>query len=163
MLGFQRFALLLSLLLGVLICFPNYPLSAWMFIGSALALGIVVIMVVSFIFAISGLDRFASFNHVITLILLIGFGYVLLWYLPQEGDVKPIDQLRQGKFPTQADIVRGVKQLTFNFDFNRRGAHNDENFANQQRQKASTPAPQKTESDSGNNAEKWKSIGIKAN
>ncbi|MBO4675638.1 MAG: hypothetical protein J5601_06125 [Elusimicrobiaceae bacterium] len=163
MLGFQRLALLLLCLLGALICFPNYPLSAWLFIGAVFAVGIGVIMVLSFIFAISGLDRFASFNHVITLIFIIAVGYVLLWYLPQDGDVKPIEQLRQGKFPTQADLVRGFKQLTFNFDFNRRGAHNEQNFSNQQRSNPPAKTPQKTESNSSDSAEKWKSIGIKAN
>lgn len=163
MLIFQRFALLLLCLLGALICFPNYPLSAWLFVGLVFAIGMAVIMVVSFIFAISGLDRFASFNHVVTLVLVIGVGYVLLWYLPQEGDLKPIDQLHQGKFPTQADLVRGAKQLTFNFDFNRRGAHNEENFANQQHNKQVEKTSQKTDSSSKDSAEKWKSIGIKAN
>ena len=163
MLVFQRFALLLLCLLGALICFPNYPLSAWLFIGILFAVGMGVIMIVSFVFAISGLDRFASFNHVVTLALIIAVGYVLLWHLPQSGDLKPIEQLQQGKFPTQEDLIRGVKQLTFNFDFNRRGAHSEENFANQQHNNQPAKTSQKTDSTSSDSAEKWKSIGIKAN
>ena len=40
-------------------------------------------------------------------------------------------KIKYGEFPTKADIDRGLKRFTFNFDFVRRNAKRKENFTNQ--------------------------------
>ena len=45
--------------------------------------------------------------------------------------VTPVNKIKYGEFPTKADIDRGLKRFTFNFDFVRRNAKRKENFTNQ--------------------------------
>jgi hypothetical protein len=61
----------------------------------------------------------------------------------------PIYQLQAGRHPTQKDIARGLKRMTFNFDFVRRNVRRGENFKNQeikpdkpQEKKAPKPKPE---------------------
>ena len=56
----------------------------------------------------------------------------MLWYFPQTDKVSPINKLKYGEYPTKADIDKGLKRLTFNFDFANRNVRRNENFANQE-------------------------------
>ena len=154
--GFQRFALLLLCLLAGMICYPNYTMSVWPFMGLLLALWTGVIMVMSVVLGILGLDRFAWANRLATFLLIVGIIYSILWYMPQEGTVKPIDQIRQGKVPSISDMEKGIKRLTFNFDFARRNARSQKNFINQQDKKPTPPPAKKPVSEE----EQWQNFDI---
>lgn len=129
--GWQRFGMLIVCCFIVLVLYPNFDSSGWNFIWLVGGLWTAVIMVLSVIFNIFGLSHFEGFNKLVTIVLLGGIIYSLLWYFPQTDKVSPINKLKHGEFPTKADIDKGLKRFTFNFDFVRRNIHREENFINQ--------------------------------
>ena len=158
--GFQRFALLVLCILLALICYPYYTASVWPFMALILGLWSGVIMVLSVVLGIFGLDRFAWINRLVTILLVVGIAYSILCFMPQEDHIKPITRIRHGRLPSRTDMKLGIKRLTFNFDFNRRNARSQKNFINQQPH----PVPLYEEPQPQNdNAAKWREIGIKAN
>ncbi len=129
--GWQRFALLILCCFTVMVLYPDFDASGWTFIGIACAMWTGIIMVLSVISNLFGLYRMETFNKLISFILLCGIMYSLLWYFPQEDKVTPINKIKYGEIPTKADIEKGIKRFTFNFDFVHRNARRKENFINQ--------------------------------
>lgn len=129
--GWQRFAILLLCCFVVLVCYPNFDVSGWTFIGVLIAMWTGGILVLSIISNIFGLYRLETVNKLISVCFIFAVFYTLLWYFPQEDKVTPINKLKYGEFPTKADIDKGLKRFTFNFDFVRRNAKRSENFINQ--------------------------------
>ncbi len=129
--GWQRFALLILCCFTVMVLYPDFGTPGWTFIGIVMAMWTGVIMILSIISNLFGLYRLETFNKLITFVLLCGIMYSLLWYFPQEDKVTPINKIKYGEIPTKADMERGLKRFTFNFDFVRRNARRKENFINQ--------------------------------
>ena len=129
--GWQRFALLILCCFTVMVLYPDFGTSGWTFIGVVFAMWTGVIVVLSVISNLFGLYNLETFNKLITFVLLCAIMYSLLWYFPQEDKVTPINKIKYGEIPTKADIERGLKRFTFNFDFVRRNARRKENFINQ--------------------------------
>ena len=129
--GWQRFALLILCCFTVMVLYPDFGTSGWTFIGVVFAMWTGVIMVLSVISNLFGLYNLETFNKLITFVLLCAIMYSLLWYFPQEDKVTPINKIKYGEIPTKADIEKGLKRFTFNFDFVRRNARRKENFINQ--------------------------------
>ena len=129
--GWQRFGLLLVCCFVVLVLFPNYDMAGLSFIGMALLMWTGAIILLTIISNIFGLYRFEWFERAVTFAVFFAIIYTLLWYFPQTDKVTPINKLKYGEYPTRADISKGLKRLTFNFDFVRRNVRRDENFANQ--------------------------------
>lgn len=130
--GWQRFGILLVCCFIVMVLFPNYDASGWTFIGLLILMWTGAIMLLSLVCNIFALYRFEWLNRLLTLAVFCGIMYTLLWYFPQTDKVVPINKLKYGEYPTKADIDKGLKRLTFNFDFVRRNVHRDENFTNQE-------------------------------
>ena len=130
--GWQRFGILLMCCFFIMVLFPDYGGLGWSFIGLVILMWTGAIMLISLICNVFALDRFEWFNRLLTLALFCGIVYTLLWYFPQEDKVSPINKLKYGEYPTMNQIKKGVKQLTFNFDFVHRNVRRDENFANQE-------------------------------
>jgi len=129
--GWQRFGILLVCIFAVMVLFPNYDGLGLSFLGMAFILwtgGIILLSLITNIFA---LYRWETFNRVLTFAVFFAIVYTLLWYFPQEDKVSPINKLKYGQYPTKADIDKGIKRLTFNFDFLHRNALRDENYSNQ--------------------------------
>ncbi len=114
-----------------MVLYPDFGTSGWTFIGVVFAMWTGVIMVLSVISNLFGLYNLETFNKLITFVLLCAIMYSLLWYFPQEDKVTPINKIKYGEIPTKADIEKGLKRFTFNFDFVRRNARRKENFINQ--------------------------------
>lgn len=114
-----------------MVLYPDFGTSGWTFIGVVFAMWTGVIVVLSVISNLFGLYNLETFNKLITFVLLCAIMYSLLWYFPQEDKVTPINKIKYGEIPTKADIERGLKRFTFNFDFVRRNARRKENFINQ--------------------------------
>lgn len=129
--GWQRFAILLLCCFAVMVCYPDFDASGWTFIGILIAMWTGGILVLSIISNMFGIYRLETFNKFISLLFIAAVMYTLLWYFPQEDKVTPINKLKYGEFPTKADIDKGLKRFTFNFDFVRRNARRSENFINQ--------------------------------
>jgi len=129
--GWQRFGMLIVCCFLVMVLYPNFEGDAWNFILMVGGLWTGVIMVISVISNLFGLYRFEGLNKLVTVVLLGGIIYSLLWYFPQTDKVSPINKLKHGEFPTKEDLDKGLKRFTFNFDFVRRNVNRDENFINQ--------------------------------
>ena len=129
--GWQRFGMLIVCCFLVMVWYPNFEGDAWNFILMVGGLWTGVIMVISVISNLFGLYRFEGLNKLVTVVLLGGIIYSLLWYFPQTDKVSPINKLKHGEFPTKEDLDKGLKRFTFNFDFVRRNVNRDENFINQ--------------------------------
>ncbi len=119
--GWQRFGILFLCCFFVMVFFPQYDKAGWTFIGLIMLMWTGAIMLISLISNVFGLDRFDWFNRLLTLALVCGIMYTLLWYFPQTDKVSPVNKLKYGEYPTMDDIKKGVKKLTFNFDFATRG------------------------------------------
>ena len=132
MTGWQRFGILLVCCILIMVLFPDYGAAGWSFIGLTMLMCGGAILVISLICNVFALDRFEWFNRLITLAVFCGIVYVLLWYFPQEDKVSPINKLKYGEYPTMEQIKKGMKKLTFNFDFVHRNVRRDENFVNQE-------------------------------
>ncbi|MBR4591875.1 MAG: hypothetical protein IKO35_01535 [Elusimicrobiaceae bacterium] len=130
--GWQRFGILLVCCALIMILFPRYDASGWSFIGLTVLMWTGAIMVISLVFNVFALYRFAWLNKLTTLAVMCMIIYTLLWYFPQTDKVSPINKLKYGEYPTKQDINYGLKRLTFNFNFVRRNVHRGENYVNQE-------------------------------
>lgn len=142
MTGLGRFFMLLLCISVVMICFPDFGTAGWTFAGSLILVWAGIILIMSIVGSLFGLSRFGSVNSFLTFVLFLGIMFSLLWYLPQESKVSPINQLKHGEFPTGADLQRGIQKFTFNFAFDRRNARSQQNFINQKDVKAAQEAAQ---------------------
>lgn len=142
--GWQRFGILLLCCFVVLVLFPNYDIAGLSFIGLALLMWTGAIILLTIISNIFGLYRFEALERAVTCAVLFAILYTLLWHFPQTDKVVPINKLKYGEYPTKADIDKGLKRLTFNFDFVHRNVRRSENFANQEELKKDKEPVKKT-------------------
>ncbi len=136
MTGIGRFFMLLLCTAVVMVCFPDFGATGWTFAGTLILAWTGIILIMGIVGSLFGLYRFDGINRFLTFVLFLGIMFSLLWYLPQDEKVSPINQLKHGEFPTGADVQRGIQKFTFNFAFDHRNARSDQNFVNQQDAKA---------------------------
>ena len=136
MTGIGRFFMLLLCTAVVMVCFPDFGPAGWAFAGTIILVWTGIILIMGIVGSLFGLYRFEGINRFLTFVLFLGIMFSLLWYLPQDEKVSPINQLKHGEFPTGADLQRGMQKFTFNFAFDHRNARSDKNFINQQDAKA---------------------------
>ncbi len=129
--GWQRFGILLACCFFIMVLFPDYGAMGWSFIGLVLLMWTGATMLISLICNVFALDRLDWFNRLLTLAVFCGIMYTLLWFFPQEDKVSPVNKLKYGEYPTMEQAKKGIKKLTFNFDFVHRNARSDENLVNQ--------------------------------
>ena len=141
--GWQRFGLLILGCALTLILFPDYEAPGWLFIFIMLLGGAAVLVVLSVLSNIFAIYRFELLNTLITLVYFGAVMYILLWNFPLTQYRTPIEQLKAGRHPTQEDIKRGFKRVTFNFDFVHRNVRRNENFVNQEIKKEKSQEPKK--------------------
>ena len=132
MTGIKRFFWLLLCVGVVMICDPNFGAAGWTFAGTIILVWTGIILLMSVIGSLFGLYRFGNIDDFLTFIFVLCVLASLLWYLPQDDKVSPINKLKHGEFPTGADIKRGIDKFTFNFAFDRRNARSEKNFIHQQ-------------------------------
>ncbi len=130
--GWHRFGILLICCFAIMILFPNHGGMGWPFIGMVVLMWTGAIMLLSLLANVFTLNRYNWFNNLLTLAVTAGILYTLLWYFPQSSHVSPINQLKHGEIPTMDTVKKGIKGLTFNFNFTRRNIHRTENYINQQ-------------------------------
>jgi len=133
--GWQRFGLLILGCVITALLFPDFEAPGWSFLLFMILGGTAAILVLSVISNMFAIYRFETLNKLITLIIIGVIAYILLWYFPLTNYKAPIYQIQAGRNPTQNDIKRGLKRLTFNFDFVHRNVHRDENYSNQELKK----------------------------
>ncbi len=144
MTGIQRFFLLILCVLLVMICYPHFGTSGWVFAGTIILVWTGIILIMSVIGSLFGLYRFEGINRFLSWVFLLCVMASLLMYFPLEDNTTPLQRLKQGEIPTGADIKQGIEKFTFNFAFDKRNARSERNFVNQQDvKKAAQEAAQK--------------------
>ncbi|MBR4682446.1 MAG: hypothetical protein IKP06_04000 [Elusimicrobiaceae bacterium] len=141
--GWQRFGILIVCCFLLVVLFPNYDTAGLSFVGLAFLMWTGAIILLTIISNIFGLYRFEWLQKTVTFAVFFGILYTLLWNFPQTDKVSPINKLKHGEYPTKADIEKGLKRLTFNFDFEHRNVRRNENFVNQEELKKAKEPVQK--------------------
>ncbi len=137
MTGWQRFFLLIVCIAFTLILWPQYDRAGLMFMLMAGLMWTCVIVILSVIINMFALYKLELLHRLISIVFLAALIASFLYYFPLEGGETPAARLAKGQWPTETDVRRGIKQLTFNFDFLRRGVHNEANYINQKMDDAS--------------------------
>lgn len=115
--GIQRFFLCGLSLFLVMLCFPHYAQGVgWSFAGMTMLICAGALLVLSILVGLFGLDRFNFFNRLLTFAVWIGFSYYVLLNFPQQDNIAPINKIKNGQFPTRADLALGARHFTFAFD-----------------------------------------------
>lgn len=113
MLIIWRFILLLILFLAALICFPDYPNTALVSIFMMFMVAFTAVLILTFIFSLLMIGRSNTFNHFFDIVIILVIGYLILTSLEQTDGVKPLDKLKNGNYPTQETIIKGIKRFNF--------------------------------------------------
>lgn len=137
MTGWQRFFMLLACCVIVMILWPQYDGAGLTFMLMAGLLWTCVIIMLSVLSGIFGIYKFEFLNRFVSILYLGALLASLLFYFPLPGGETPASRMQKGKWPTQEDVKKGMKRLTFNFDFVHRNVHRDANYINQKIDNAS--------------------------
>lgn len=113
MLIIWRFILLTIIFLAALICFPDYPQTAPITVFIMFIISFVAVLVLTFFSSILFLGRSHVFNCIFDLAMILVVGYFLLSIMPQTDGVSPYDKVKNGKYPTESQIKKGLKKLDF--------------------------------------------------
>ncbi len=135
--GWAKFFLLIVCCVFVLILWPQYDRTGLQFMGMLALLWISLIILVSIVGNIFALYKFEFLNRLVSLAYLVALMASLIYYFPLENNQTPYLRMKNNVWPTISDAKAGIKRLTFNFDFIRRNANSDDNYINQQLEKAS--------------------------
>lgn len=131
MTGWQRFFMLIACGVITMILWPQYESTGLTFMFMSALLWTCVIIMLSVFSGIFGIYKFEFLNRFVSILYLGALLASLLFYFPLPGGETPASRMQQGKWPTVEDVEKGMKRLTFNFDFVRRNVHRDANFVNQ--------------------------------
>ena len=107
-----RRAILLALVcVAVPVCFPNFPFSAGPVI---FGLYVAILLGIVFVSAIVSVLPFAKspiVNVFLDLVFMIIAAIIIMMFLPQYDGVKPWQKIKQGNYPTKAQIYRGLSRI----------------------------------------------------
>ena len=111
MLIIWRFILLTIIFLAALVCFPDYPHNTPITIFIMFIISFVAVLVLTFFASLLFLGRSHIFNCLFDLAMILIVGYFLLNIMPQTDGVSPYDKVRNGKYPTENEIKKGLRKL----------------------------------------------------
>ncbi len=107
-----RRAILLALVcVAVPVCFPDFPFSAGPMI---FGLYIAILLGIVFVSAILSVLPFAKskiVNAFLDIVFVIVAAIIVMMFMPQLDGVHPWTKVQQGKYPTKAQIYRGLSKL----------------------------------------------------
>lgn len=107
-----RRAILLALVcVAVPVCFPDFPFSAGPVIFGlyiAILLGIVF---VSAVLSVLPFSKSKIINAFLDILFMVIAAIIIMMFLPQNDGVKPWQKVQQGRYPTKAQIYRGLSKI----------------------------------------------------
>ena len=106
-----RVMLLAALSFGVLIAFPDYTTFAPVTVFIIFLFSCGAMVAATTLMAMTRLNKYFIMNRVFEIIMLIIAAIVLLIFTPQTGGVRPWDKVKQGRYPTESDINRGLSKF----------------------------------------------------
>jgi len=136
MTGWQRFFLLVVFCVATLIFWPQYDNAGLTFLGMFFLLWTCIIILFSILINLFAIYKIEFLHRLLSLLLLLAMVACLLVYFPLPGEETPLTRIQNNQWPTVSDVQKGIKRLTFNFDFVHRNANNDDNYINQKFEKA---------------------------
>lgn len=108
-----RFLLLVLLFAAALICFPDYPNTTPLTLFIMFIASFIAVLIITFVSSILLFGRSHVLNCIIDLAIVLIVGYFILNIMPQTDGVSPYDKVRNGKYPTESQIKRGIEKLDF--------------------------------------------------
>ena len=117
MTGWQRFFLLFSMCAGILICWPQYNDQGITFMVLAFILWCGIILFFSVLMNLFAIVKWEFLHRLCSIILLSLMAFSLLYYFPLKDGDTPFIRLKNRQWPTQDDVIIGLKRLTFSYDF----------------------------------------------
>ena len=107
-----RRAILLALVcVAVPVCFPDFPFSAGPII---FGLYIVILLGIVFISAVLSVLPFSKskiINALMDILFMIIAAIILMMFIPQLDGVRPWQKIKQGRYPTKAQIYKGLSKI----------------------------------------------------
>ncbi|MBR4508915.1 MAG: hypothetical protein IKP23_05580 [Elusimicrobiaceae bacterium] len=107
-----RRAILLALVcVAVPVCFPDFPFSAGPMI---FGLYIAILLGIVFVSAILSVLPFAKskiINAFMDIVFMIIAAIIIMMFMPQYDGVHPWTKVKQGRYPTKAQVYRGLSRL----------------------------------------------------
>lgn len=137
MTGWQRFFLLIVCCAATVILWPQYDKAGLTFLAMFFLLWTCMIVLFSILINLFAIYKIELVHRILSMVFLIAMVACILAYFPLIGGQTPLIRLQQNQWPTPEDVQKGIKRLTFNFDFVRRNVHQDANYVNQQLEDAS--------------------------
>ena len=108
-----RRAILLALVcLAVPVCFPDFSTS----IGAPIIFGLYIVILLGIVFisailSVLPFSRSKIVNAFLDIVFMIIAAIILMMFLPQNDGIKPWQKIQQGKYPTKAQIYRGLSKV----------------------------------------------------
>lgn len=107
-----RRAILLALVcIAIPVCFPDCPFSAGPVI---FGLYVAILLGIVFISAIVSVLPFAKsriVNAFLDIVFMVIAAIIIMMFMPQTDGVKPWQKVKQGRYPTKAQIYRGLSKM----------------------------------------------------
>lgn len=111
MLILWRMILLALLSLGVLICYPYYQSFGLITVFLVFMTAVAAMIVMTWLTYILYMANSKMFNVLFDIVMVVAMIIFLLLFIPQEGTVRPLENLQKGIYPTQEDIRHGLLKL----------------------------------------------------
>ena len=107
-----RRAILLALVcVAVPVCFPDFPFSAGPVIFGLYIVILLGIVFVSAVLSVLPFSKSKIINAFMDIIFMIIAAIILMMFMPQYDGVHPWQKIKQGKYPTKAQIYKGLSQI----------------------------------------------------
>lgn len=107
-----RRAILLALVcVAVPVCFPDFPFSAGPMIFGLYIVILLGIVLVSAVLSVLPFAKSKIVNAFMDIIFMIIAAIILMMCIPQYDGVHPWQKIKQGRYPTKAQIYKGLSQI----------------------------------------------------
>ena len=107
-----RRAILLALVcVAVPVCFPDFPFSAGPMIFGLYIVILLGIVFASAILSVLPFSKSKIINAFMDLVFMVIAAIIIMMFMPQYDGVKPWQKIKQGRYPTKAQIYKGLSQI----------------------------------------------------
>lgn len=107
-----RRAILLALVcVAVPVCFPDFPFSAGPIIFGLYLVILLGIVFVSAVLSVLPFSKSKIINAFMDIVFMIIAAIIVMMFMPQYDGVRPWQKIKQGRYPTKAQIYRGLSQI----------------------------------------------------
>lgn len=107
-----RRAILLALVcVAVPVCFPDFPFSAGPIIFGLYIVILLGIVFASAVLSVLPLSKSKLINAFMDIVFMVIAAIIVMMFMPQLDGVRPWTKVKQGRYPTKAQVYRGLSKL----------------------------------------------------